>query len=60
MAPATLRNQQRILAQEKVILRNQNRLKLILDNQQAILRNQQAIVKNQKRILANQGKILRK
>lgn len=60
MPGATLKNQERILAQEKKILQNQLRLAQLLDNQHKILRGLQAMIKNQKKILANQSKILAK
>jgi hypothetical protein len=56
MPAATLRNQERIIAHEKKILRNQGRLGTIIRNQHDIIRNQQAIIKNQKKILASLGK----
>jgi hypothetical protein len=60
MAAASLKNQARIIAHEKKILRNQHRLARILDNQGKILRSLQAMLKNQRKILANQGRILAK
>ena len=56
MAGATLKNQERIIAHEKKILRNQGQLRAIIRNQHDIIRNQQAIIKNQKKILASLGK----
>ena len=60
MAAANLKNQQRIIAHEKQILRNQLRLAEIVGNQTKILRDLQAMIKNQKKIIANQSKILAK
>ena len=66
MAQATLRNQQKILASNKVInadqqqiLRNQDRLRPILANQLRIIRNQEAILKNQRKILADNARRFR-
>jgi hypothetical protein len=56
MAGPTLKNQERIIAHEKKILRNQGQLGTIIRNQHDIIRNQQAIIKNQKKILASLGK----
>ncbi len=60
MTGATRRNQERIIANERKILRNQDRLVGILANQDKILRDLQAMLRNQKKILANQSKILAK
>lgn len=60
MAQATLKNQLTIITAQRRILRNQDRLVLLLRNQDRIVRNQQAIIKNQKKILANQARILAK
>jgi hypothetical protein len=60
MAGATLKNQEKIIAHEKRILRNQGQLGTIIRNQRDIIRNQQAIIKNQKKILASLGKPSRK
>ena len=65
MAQATLKNQQKIIANEAVIIRtqkkllnNQVRLNLLLGNQFKILRNQKAIIRNQKKILADHARML--
>jgi len=60
MPGATLKNQLRIIANEKKILKNQQRLADIVVNQTKILRDLSAMLKNQKKIIANQSKILSK
>ena len=66
MAQATLSNQQKIitsnrviLAHQKKILQNQDRLRPILANQVKIMRTQEAIVQNQRKILADHAKRFR-
>jgi hypothetical protein len=61
MAPATLKNQLTIIANEREILvnqrkilKNQEQLTEHTSNQRKIIRNQEAIIKNQKKIMANQ------
>ena len=67
MAQATIKNQLKIMGNQRTIvgnqikiLRNQESLKTIVGNQIKIIRNQQAIIKNQKKIMqatrANRGK----
>ena len=63
MAQATLKNQQKLLADNRIIianqskiLRNQETLRPILANQIKIIRNQQTILKNQKKILADHAR----
>jgi hypothetical protein len=60
MAPATLKNQLKIIANQKKMLRDQSGLKLVIGNQSRILRNQEAIIQNQRKILANHARILAK
>ena len=60
MAIATLRQQERIIANEQRIIRNQAMLKRLLTNQVSIRRDLRAVVKNQTKILANQAKIIRR
>ena len=66
MAQATLKNQQKILADnraiisnQKKIIKNQDRLAPILANQEKIIRNQGAIIRNQKKILADHARRFR-
>jgi hypothetical protein len=66
MAQATLKNQQKLLADIRTIianqakiLRNQEHLPTLLANQTRILRNQQTIVKNQQKILADHARHFR-
>ena len=66
MAQATLKNQQKILkdnrvmiANQKKILKNQDRLEPILANQVKIIRNQEVIIRNQKKILADHARRFR-
>ena len=54
MPPATVKNQERIIAIEKRILRNQQRLDTVIRNQREILRTLEAVIKNQKKILDSQ------
>jgi hypothetical protein len=61
MAPATLKNQltiianeREILANQRKILKNQEQLTEHTMSQRKIIRNQEAIIKNQKKIMANQ------
>ena len=49
MATATRKNQDRIIANERKILRNQARLVRILDNQDKILRDLEAMLKTRRR-----------
>jgi hypothetical protein len=60
MPGATLKNQLKIIANEKRILKNQERLGQIVVNQTKILRDLHAMLMNQKKIIANQSKILTK
>ena len=66
MAQATVKNQQKILTSNRVIVGNQKKilqdlesLRPILSNQDKIIRNQQAILKNQKKILADHARHFR-
>jgi hypothetical protein len=66
MAQATSKNQDKIMttvrtviANQKKILKNQDLLKPIINNQYTIIRNQQAILKNQKKILADHARHFR-
>jgi hypothetical protein len=60
MTPATLKNQLKIIANQRKMLRDQSGLRLVIGNQLRILRNQEAIIKNQRKILANHARILAK
>jgi hypothetical protein len=66
MGQATLKNQQKILADnraiianQKKIIKNQDRLAPILANQEKIIRNQAAIIRNQKKILSDHARRFR-
>lgn len=57
MAQATLRHQERILANEKVIIVNQ---KMIMRRQGRMMVSHRAIIQNQKKILAALAKLSRR
>jgi hypothetical protein len=58
MAIATVKNQERIIANQKKILVQQDHFaRIITKNQEKIMRNQGAIIKNQKKIMAAEARI---